>query len=290
MRHSQFTALSNRVCLLICTLATPLVIQAQGRFDPTVISRYGGSYAIACNDPAAPRLHVRPDALVFEQSGKTITGHQVEAAYSYFGNSPPPNYQVALMSEVKGGVQMMFIIFGDKQGQYITLEVDPKLAQALGAARANAKYRYCDGPRANATNAAATPAAGAGPSTGKSASPAAKAAPGQEQDPSVVFYNPKFKAIYGKIAGPLKREAWLTTFEGPASLNANVVLDGVEFRVATICKPHDCYDHNALFLFAEKPGIVYAKVNNNDKFTLIGAPTPAAVAELDRQWKASFRR
>ena len=114
---------------------------------------------------------------------------------------PPPNYQVALMSEVKGGVQMMFIVFGDRQGQYITLEADAKLAQALSAARTKAKYRYCDGPRANA--------AGAGGATGKSvAPPAAKSAgTGKEQDPSVVFYNPRFKAIYSKIAGPLKREA-----------------------------------------------------------------------------------
>ena len=179
---------------------------------------------------------------------------------------PPPNYQVALMSEVKGGVQMMFFVFGDRQGQYITLEADAKLAQALSAARTKAKYRYCDGPRANA------------------------AGTGKEQDPSVVFYNPRFKAIYSKIAGPLKREAWLTTFEGPASLNEKVVVDGIEFNVATICKPHDCYDHNSLFMFAEKQGLVYAKVNNNGKFTLVGAPPPAAVAELDRQWKASFRR
>ena len=287
MRHTETArhhvpAFSILLRVLVCALTTPLAAQAQGRFDPADVNNYGGSYSIACKDPASPRLHVRADALVFEQGGKTITGRQVQAAYSYFGNSPPPNYQVALMSEVKGGVQMMFIVFGDRQGQYITLEADAKLAQALGAARTKAKYRYCDGPRANA--------AGAGASAGKSASPAAKSAPGQEQDPSVVFYNPKFKAIYSKIAGPLKREAWLTTFEGPASLNANVVVDGAEFRVATICKPHDCYDHNALFMFAEKQGLVYAKVNNNGKFTLVGAPPPAAVAELDRQWKASFRR
>ena len=160
---------------------------SQSGFNADVMKNYGGNYAIACQDAGAPRLRVTPNSLVFAQGGKSITGRDVQAAYSYFGNSPPANYRVALMSQVKGNTSMVFIVYEDKQGQYITLDVDDKLAAALGKARLSARYRYCDGPRAEA---AGQPLA-VPPPASKPAGPAAA-------DPQYgfdLFQNPQFKVL-----------------------------------------------------------------------------------------------
>lgn len=266
------------VALAVSSLQT----WAQSGFNADVMKNYGGNYAMACQDAGAPRLRVTPNSLVFTQGGKSITGREVLAAYSYFGNSPPANYRVALMSQVKGNTSMLFIVYEDKQGQYITLEADDKLAAALGKARMGAKYRYCDGPRAEA---AGKPLA-VPPPASKPASPAAA-------DPQYgfdLFQNPQFKALYTKTAGPLTRERWLATLEGPSGPLGKTSVGGTEFVVADNCKPHDCYDHNVLFFYASSRGLLYARVYQKGKVTLVGSPPPAVVAELDRLWLATFRR
>ena len=249
-----------------------LQARSQSGFNADVMKNYGGNYAIACQDAGAPRLRVTPNSLVFSQGGKSITGRDVQAAYSYFGNSPPANYRVALMSQVKGNTSMVFIVYEDKQGQYITLDVDDKLAAALGKARLSARYRYCDGPRAEAPSKPGSPAA-ADPQYGFD-----------------LFQNPQFKALYIKTAGPLTRERWLAKLEGPTGPLRKTAVGGTEFVVADNCKPHDCYDHNVLFFYASARGLLYARVFQKGKVTLVGSPPPAVVAELDRLWLATFRR
>lgn len=255
---------------------------SQSGFNADVMKNYGGNYAIVCLDAGAPRLRVTPNSLVFSQGGKSITGRDVQAAYSYFGNSPPANYRVALMSQVKGNASMVFIVYEDKKGQYITLDADDKLAAALGKARVSARYRYCDGPRAEA---AGKPLA-LPPPASKPASPAA-AAPQYGFD---LFQSPQFKALYIKTAGPLTRERWLAKLEGPTGPLRKMAVGGTEFVVADNCKPHDCYDHNVLFFYASARGLLYARVFQKGKVTLVGLPPPAVVAELDRLWLATFRR
>lgn len=83
-------------------------------------------YSANCNDSGASRLRVLADALTVE-GDKRLTGNNVQAACSYFGQSPPPDYQVVLLGEVRGGLQLLFIVFRDKAGQYITLNGDPKV-------------------------------------------------------------------------------------------------------------------------------------------------------------------
>ena len=63
---------------------------------------YGGNYSSDCGNASAPRLRVVADALMVEHGNKRMTGSNVQAAHSYFGQSPPPDYQVALLGEVRG--------------------------------------------------------------------------------------------------------------------------------------------------------------------------------------------
>lgn len=265
-----------RFGVVAASIALSLPAWSQGGFEADVIKNYGGSYSSACRDASAPRLLVIPNALIFTQGGKSITGRDVLSAYTYFGNSPPDDFRVALMSQVKGNTSMVFIVYEDKQGQYITLEADDKLSSALGKVRMNAKYRYCDGPRQE-------PA-------GKSS--AATKAPPEAMPPYGfdLFKNPQFKALYTKTAGPLTRERWLATLEGPTGPLEKTSVDGREFVVANSCKPHDCYDHNVLFFYAASRSLLYGKVYQAGKVTLIGSPPPAVATELDRKWMATFRR
>lgn len=263
--------------VVVAFVACSLPAWSEDGFDADVIKNYGGNYSSACQDAAAPRLKVTPNTLVFMQGGKSITGREVLSAYSYFGNSPPADFQVALMSQVKGNTSMVFLVFEDKQSQYITLEADDKLGTALGKARMQAKYRYCDGPRQKDDGQSAAAPISAPPT----------AMPPYGFD---LFQNPQFKALYIKTAGSLTRERWLATLEGPTGPLEKTAVDGKEYVVASSCKPHDCHDHNVVFLYAAARSQLYGKAYQNGKITLIGSPPPAVIAELNRQWMAAFRR
>jgi hypothetical protein len=132
---------------LICAtvfafVATPT--WAQNKLDAQALKLYGGTYSSDCSSPAAPRLRVVADALMVEQGKKRLTGRDVQPAYSYFGQSPPPDYQVVLLSEVRAGLQLLFIVYRDKLGPYITLDGDSKVQSALGRDLLGRKYRSCN--------------------------------------------------------------------------------------------------------------------------------------------------
>lgn len=55
------------------------------------------------------------------------------------------------------------------------------------------------------------------------------------------------------------------------------------------CKNHDCYDNNVVLLWSGIQNVVYGKVYQNGKSTLIGNPSPAVAAELEKLWKKQFR-
>ena len=55
------------------------------------------------------------------------------------------------------------------------------------------------------------------------------------------------------------------------------------------CKNHDCYDNNVVLLWSGVQNVVYGKVNQRGKSTLIGDPPPAVAAELEKLWKKQFR-
>ena len=111
--------------------------------DADTMRNFGGRYAVDCAAPAGVVLRVEPDALVLDVRGRTITGAKVQASYSYFGQSPPPGFAVALQSELRDGKELVFLVHQGASGQRIELQADPKLMAALGA-MATQKYRDCD--------------------------------------------------------------------------------------------------------------------------------------------------
>jgi hypothetical protein len=53
---------------------------------------------------------------------------------------------------------------------------------------------------------------------------------------------------------------------------------------------HDCADHNVVLLYSTSRRVAYAKVQQKGRFTLLGSPSAAMAKELDRLWRAEWRR
>jgi hypothetical protein len=149
----------RKIRLLICGvsaaafLGLSVPVWSQSTLNVDALKLYGGTYSSDCSNPAAPRLLVVADALVVEAGGKRMIGHNVMAAPSYFGPTPPPNYVMALLSSVGAeATSLGFIVYRDRAGQYIVLDGGPRVMGALGNALATPHYRRCD----NAVTTAST--------------------------------------------------------------------------------------------------------------------------------------
>jgi hypothetical protein len=263
---------------LICGSVATIVVAgapawAQNKLDADTLKLYGGTYSTECGNSAAPRLRVVSDALMVEQGNKRMTGRNVQASYSFFGQSPPPDYQVALIGEVRNDLQLLFIVYRDKTSQYIKLDGDTKVQAALGKSLLGRKYASCDPVRKEVSSPP--------PSTAQSES---------ITGPGDLLRDSRFKSAYFKALGPKVKESWLTELDGPAPPNKKVNIGGTEYTLASVCKNHDCGDNNMVLLYSGEKGIVYGKIFQQRRSTLIGAPPATVAAELDRLWVAQWRR
>lgn len=259
------------VAALIFALSTPL--WAQNRLDAEALKLYGGTYSTDCGNPKATRLTVVADALMVDEQGKRMTGRSLQAAYAFFGQAAPPEYQVALLSDVQGS-QLIFVVFRDSSGQYIRLDGEPKVHAALGKALLGRKYFSCGGAKSESATA-----------------PAVAAQTAQWHAPSDLLKEPSFKTAYYKGLGAKVKENWLANLDGPAPELKKVKVGGAEYVLGSACKPRDCGDNNMVLLFSAAQGAVYAKIFEGGRnSTLIGAPPPDVAAELDRLWAKEWRQ
>jgi len=248
---------------------------SQSKLDADSIRLWGGIYSTNCGNPTAPRLRVVSDALMVEQNNKRLTGRNVQAQHSFFGNSPPPDYQVALVGEVRRDLQLLFIVYQDRSGLYIVPDGDREVQAALGKALVGQKYRSCDAARLPAT-------------------PAPAAAPAPVGEPMInpwdLLQDPKFKSAYYRALGAKVKESWLTDLNGPATPTTKMNVAGSEYVFAKSCKNHDCGDNNVVLLYSAAQGKVYGKVFERRRASLIGNPPPELAAELDRLWVTEWRQ
>ena len=105
-----------------------------------------------------------------------------------------------------------------------------------------------------------------------------------------LLYNAKAKATYYKSLGPLSKEPWLAQLDGPSSENKAVKVAGADYVLVSTCKNHDCAENNVVLLYSGAQDVVYGKVYQRGRSTLIGSPPPAVAAELEKLWKAEHRR
>lgn len=104
-----------------------------------------------------------------------------------------------------------------------------------------------------------------------------------------LLYNPQAKVTYHKALGPLKKEPWLANLDGPSNEYRPAKVAGADYMLGSTCKNHDCYDNTVVLLWSGVQNVVYGKVVQKGKSTLIGSPPPAVAAELESLWKKEFR-
>jgi Inhibitor of vertebrate lysozyme (Ivy) len=268
--------------LTLATASTPA--WAQGKLNADTMKAFGGTYQLDCSNNASPKATVFPDALVFLHGDKRVAGSKPESQTSFYGNSPPPEYLIMLVSEAPGG-QLFFAIHQDKSGQYLKIDGDAKVVAAIGKQLTGQKFRRCDGTAKPMQTAAAPAAQG-------------KADPNKpfkgyaltELTAAGLLYNPKAKATYYKALGPLSKEPWLAKLDGPSSENKPIKAAGADYVLVSTCKNHDCFENSVVLLYSGAQDVVYGKVYQRGKSTLIGSPPPAVAAELERLWKSEFRK
>ncbi len=99
----------------------------------------------------------------------------------------------------------------------------------------------------------------------------------------------RFKSAYAAALGPKAKERWLATMSNSA-LVRKVTVAGSDYQLASPCKPHDCADNNLLLLWGAGKGVVYGRLYEKGRVTLLGSPDAAMAAELERLWKKEFRQ
>ena len=106
---------------------------------------------------------------------------------------------------------------------------------------------------------------------------------------SGLLYNQKAKETYHKALGPLSKEPWLAKLDGPSSENKRVKVDGADYFLISTCMNRNCENYSTVLLYSQAQNVIYGKVYQSGKSTLIGAPPPAVATELERLWKSEFR-
>ena len=275
--------LIQSAALIVAVASAPA--WAQSKSDIQRMLPWLGVLAPDCSNYKLPQLMNLGDSLVVRDGGKEVlTGRKVKQAPKYFGATPPPEFETAFTSEVAGGEALVFVYYRNASGLYAAVEGGPKVMAALPAAFKGTRSRHCD-PNRNVA-----PGAAAGPSA------QAKADPNKfngyaltELSAAGLLYNAKAKEVYYKALGPLVKESWLAKLDGPSSEGQAMKVANDDYVMLYTCKNHDCYDNNVVLLWSDMQKIVYGKVNQKGRSTLIGNPPPAVAAELEKIWKKQFR-
>jgi len=75
--------------------------QAQDVLNADALAQFGGTYRVRCDDRASAQVAVSAGSLVVTRAKTRVTGQGLQAAYAWFGQSPPADFQVALLSQAR---------------------------------------------------------------------------------------------------------------------------------------------------------------------------------------------
>ena len=279
----MFATRTALLALAALTLATPALSQPE-KLDKYSLERWGGTWRADCKDTTGARVEVREEALVFVHKGKRVTATNFRIASSWFGNSPPPGFETALLADQPNDKQFLAFLWKDDTGEYIQLDGDPEILTQIGKPSLALKYRQC-GVKSAAPAKAAAPA----PATDAPKEGAPAPATSEEPDAHAMMVDPAFRAAYEKALGKYASEEWLATLDGPSGPSKKVKVAKNEYRLVSSCKNHDCYDNNVVLLYSSAKNVVYGKVVVKSTHGLLGNPPPAVSKELEALWRSEFR-
>lgn len=267
-----------------CLLAAASPAGAQAGLGADLMRLYGGRYALDCTNPQSARVIVAAASVAVEQGNQRMTAQGLQASHSYFGQSAPPGFFVALMGAVQGRHEMTFLVYGDNRGQYLQIDGDKTVMANLGAL-GKGQFRSCEA----AINARVV----AEMKQEQQAQAAAKApiASGTAKWPSELIRDARFKGAYTHtLSGPLASQRWLTRMDGPATGLQQEQVAGETYQLVAFCKAHDCGDNNAVLLYDAPKGRVYGLVHRAGRNQFIGALPQPVATELNRLWRREWRQ
>ena len=278
-----------RIIGALALLATPAPARAQDGLDKDSFETFGGTYQSDCGNARAPRLTIFQDALVYIQGDTRIAGAHVQNAPSYYGQDVPETYRTALLGDVEGGSQLIFVVHEDAKGRFVTLDGDTKLMARVSPGMKQMKFRPCVAAATPAKPAAEAPAkpAPATPATVKAGASGSEIGIGMTA--SAMLADRKFKSAYYKALGARVSEPWLAKLDGPSVETKKVKVAGAEYMLIVACKDHDCHDNNTVLLWSAPRKLVYGLVLQAGRTAFIGAPTSALATELRALWKQEWR-
>ncbi len=142
--HRTVASPWRRAAVFALALAVTAITtaRAQGRLDADTLKVFGGTYMTDCGKNGSATATVSTDTLVFVHGPKRITGRKVQAAASFLGPNVPPEYRTVLLSEV-GGQQLMFVLYQDRAGDYLTVDGDARVVATIGKPLIGRKFRRC---------------------------------------------------------------------------------------------------------------------------------------------------
>ena len=237
--------------------------------DATLDRQVGGVFSNACGDRSQVMVRLYGDVLDVERGGVAVKANRLRSS-----TQPPPgpavaDFKATVRGEVKGGDGIALVLTHNAKGLFARIDGGEKSLARLGPGVIGLTVRHCD-PNRNALPGAPPP-------------PSLPA-------PWDLLKDARFKAAYTQALGPLARDRWLMALDGPAPESRMVQVAGVEYLLASVCKPHDCSDHNLVLLWQASQGQLLGLLQQRGRKTLLGQPSPAAAAEIERLWKGEWRR
>ena len=257
--------LASCLPLLLALVAPP----ARAQIDADGMKAYGGTYLADCAKPAAAKVTVSTNAIVFLDGDRRVASINATLAASYYGMSEPVHYVMTVLGDMADGDQMIVTIYEDEAGRWAKVDGGGSVQKAIGKPALDRIFRRCT----------ATPAKAAVPDTG--AARGGSPFPG----PAQLAAAPAFARPYRKALGKLAKEQdWLLALEGPAPDTRSTTVEGREYLVLQSCKTHDCAENNVTLFWNADKALVYGKVRAAGKSTLIGSPPPAVAKEIGNAW------
>ncbi|MDP1693361.1 MAG: Ivy family c-type lysozyme inhibitor [Burkholderiaceae bacterium] len=264
---------------MACLSLAAAAAAATARLDDAALTAYGGEFAVDCADPRQPRLRVTAEALIVEHGGGRSTAAPVQAMPGFYGSHPPPGYLVALSAPLSQRGELLLVLFRDARGRYLRIDGDEKVRAALGRRFADAPYRDCEAASA-ARDGRAWAAEQRDVAAAQAASPLRDA---------------RFRAAFERALGARAGEPWIQVMVGQTTTPEMATLAGARYALYSVCKPHDCGDHQLLLLFSSERGEAFGRLRENGRSPRwLGNPPAALQPEIDRlfrqQWPAGPTR
>lgn len=249
-------------------LALTVPAATRAALDPATDSRVAGVYSNACGDRSQVMIRLYGDVLDIEKGTVAVKAKRLQVAKTLPAGAPVPDFLATVRGEVAGGDGVVLVLSHGAKGLFARIDGGAKSLAPLGPGVIGQVVRHCD-PNRNALPGAP---------------------PAVELQSSDLLRDPRFKAAYLQALGPLAKEPWLARMTGPGTTLRKVKVNGQDFALAAVCKPHDCADHNTVLLWTPKPGVLHGLVFQQGRSTLIGNPPPAVAQELQRLWKTEWRK